>query len=100
MPPRSRSRTRVWRRTRLALWSAQRAAVVEAEGPSVRSGSQVAVAHWRNNQVPNQSIGARQCLRDTAAVRAVGDIQFCSDFLTRQLDQAVATLWLTTWWLT
>jgi len=55
----------------------------------------VAVAHWRNNQVPDRRIGGRQRLRDTASVRTVGDIQFCSDFLMRQLNQAIATWWLT-----
>jgi len=34
-------------------------------------------------------------LRHTASVRAVGDIQFCSDFLVRQLNQAIAAWWLT-----
>ena len=54
----------------------------------------MAVAHWRNNQVPDRGIDRRQCLRDTASVRAVGDIQFCSDFLMCQLNQAIATWWL------
>ena len=55
----------------------------------------MAVAHWRNNQVPDQRIDRRQRLRDTASVRAVGDIQFRSDFLVRQLNQAIAMRWLT-----
>ena len=50
----------------------------------------MAVANWRNNQIPDRRIDRRQRLRDTASVRAVGDIQFCSDFLKGQLDQAVA----------
>ena len=54
----------------------------------------MAVAHWRNNQVPDQGIDRRQCLRETASVRAVGDIQFCSDFLMCQLNQAITADWL------
>jgi len=34
----------------------------------------MAIAHWRNNQVPDQGIGASQGLLDTAAVRAVSDV--------------------------
>jgi len=55
----------------------------------------VAVADWRNNQVPDRRIDRRQRLHDAASVRAIGDIQFCSDFLMRQLNQAVASWWLT-----
>ena len=73
----------------MAVWTAQVAAVVAAEGSHVRSGSQEAVAHWRNNQIPDQSIGRRQCLLNTASVGAVGDIQFCGDFLMRQLNQCI-----------
>jgi len=55
----------------------------------------MAVAYRRDHKVPDRSIGRRQCLRDTASVRAVGDIQFCGDFLVRQLNQVIATWWLT-----
>ncbi len=60
-------------------------------------GSQryVAVANWRNHLVPDQCVDRHQCLRDTASVRAGGDIQFCSDFLMHQLNQAIAPWWLT-----
>jgi hypothetical protein len=34
-------------------------------------------------------------LRDTASIRAIGDIKLCCDFLVRQLNQAIATWWLT-----
>jgi hypothetical protein len=50
----------------------------------------VAVAHWRNNQVPDRRIDRRQRLRNTAPVGAISDVQFCSDFLMRQLNQPVA----------
>jgi hypothetical protein len=46
--------------------------------------SQRSVAYWRNNQIPDRRIDRRQCLRDATPVRAIGDIQFCSDFLMRQ----------------
>ena len=59
----------------------------------------MAVAHWRNNQVTDQRIDRRQCLRDTASVGAVGDIQFCSDFLMRQLNQAIATVLVDVEWI-
>jgi len=52
--------------------------------------SQVTVAHWRNNQGSDQCIDRRQCFRDTTSARAIGDIQFCSDFLMCQLDEAIA----------
>ena len=59
------------------------------------SQRQMAVANWRNYLVPDQCVDCRQCLRDTAYVRTAGDIQFCSDFLMRQLNQAIAPWWLT-----
>jgi hypothetical protein len=71
------------------VWTAQVTAVVPAEVSHKRSGSQIAVAHWRNNQIPDQSIRRRQCLLDTASVGAIGDIQFCSDFLMRQINQFI-----------
>ena len=55
----------------------------------------MAIANWRNHQVPNRRIGRRQCLRHTALVSAIGDIEFCSDLLMCQLNQAIATRWLT-----
>jgi len=70
---------------------AQPTSVIKPEGSHIRSESQVTVAHWRNNQIPDQSIDARQCLLDTASVRAVGDIQFCSDFETCQENQVIVS---------
>jgi len=55
----------------------------------------MAIANWRNHQVPNRRIGRRQCLRHTALVSAIGDIEFCSDLLMCQLNQAIATWRLT-----
>jgi len=55
----------------------------------------MAVANWRNNQVPDQSIDCSQCLLYTASVRAVGNVQFCGNLLMRQLNQAVAMGFLT-----
>ena len=51
------------------------------------------VADWWNYQVSDQCIGCRQCLRNAASVRAVGDIQFRCDFLVGQLNQPIA-MWL------
>jgi hypothetical protein len=55
----------------------------------------VAVAHWRNNQAPDRGIDRRQRLCNTASLRAIGDVQFRSDFLMRQLNQPIASWWLT-----
>jgi hypothetical protein len=88
--PRSGAWTRIWRRRHIAPWSAQTAFVVKAEGSHIRTQRQVAVAHWRNNQVPDRRIDRRQRLRNTASLRAIGDVQFRSYFLMRQLNQAIA----------
>jgi hypothetical protein len=87
------------RHRRIAPWSAQTALVVKAEGSHIRTWWQLAVAHWRNNQVADRRIDRRQRLRDTTSVRAIGDIQFCSDFLMCQLNQPIATA-LARCWLT
>jgi hypothetical protein len=55
----------------------------------------MAVANWRNNQVPDQSIDRSQCLLDTASVRPVGNVQFCRNFFMRQLNQSIAVRFLT-----
>lgn len=55
----------------------------------------MAIANWWNHLIGDQCIDRRQCLRDTASVRAIGNIEFCSDFLVRQLNQAITTWWLT-----
>jgi hypothetical protein len=57
------------------------------------SRSQVSVANWRDNQVPDQGIGVSQCLLDAASIRAVGDVQFRGNFLMRQDKQAIPTDW-------
>jgi len=54
----------------------------------------MAIANWRNHLIADQCIDRRQCLRDTAFVRAIGNIEFCSNFLVRQLNQAISTWWL------
>ena len=54
----------------------------------------MAIANWRNHLIADQCIDRRQCLRYTVLVSAVGDIQFCSDLLTRQLNQRITTWWL------
>jgi hypothetical protein len=87
-----------------AEWDADSAVVAEAnriaehttksERSHIRSQWPVTVTHWRNDQIPDRRINRRQRLRDTASVRAVGDIQFCCDFLMRQMNQAIATCWL------
>lgn len=76
----------------MAVWTAQSTAVVAKQVARIWTGSQRTVAHWRNDQTSDQRIDRRNCLRDTASVRAVGDIEFCSDFLTRQFNQSIA-LW-------
>ena len=85
----------MWQRTRLAVWTAQPAVIVDGEFAPVITRSQMAVANWRNNQVPDQSIDCSQCLLYTASVRAVGNVQFCGNLLMRQLNQAVAMGFLT-----
>ena len=54
----------------------------------------MAIANWRNHLIADQCIDRRQCLRDTASVRAIGNIEFCSNFLVRQLNQDISTWWL------
>ena len=61
-------------RRQIALWSAQTTFVVKAEGSHIRSAAQVAIAHRRNNAIPDEAIGRRQCLLDTASVGAVGNV--------------------------
>ena len=69
-----------------------RAFVVKSEGTLVTSRwLRNPVADWRTNQVPNQRIGLCQSLRDTAAIRAVGNVEFCRNFLMRQGNQSVPT---------
>jgi hypothetical protein len=53
----------VWRRTPLALWTTQRAAVGAGERACVSTGAQKSVAHWQNNQIADQSIGRSQRLQ-------------------------------------
>lgn len=79
----------MWIGSRIAVWTAQVTAVVTADVSHIKSGRQVTVAYWRNNQIPDQSIRRRQRLLDTGSVGAVSDIQFCSDFLLRQLNQPI-----------
>ena len=55
----------------------------------------MAIANWRNHQVPDRRVGSGQYLRHTALVSAIGDIELCSDLLTRQLNQGIATWRLT-----
>ena len=47
-------------------------------------GFQESVAHWRNNQVPNQRVDICQCLLDASSIGAVSNVEFCRDFLMRQ----------------
>jgi hypothetical protein len=54
----------------------------------------MAVANWRNNQVADSSIDRTQCLLDTASIGAASDVQFCRDFLMRQLHQPITLDWL------
>ena len=81
------SRTRMW--VGIAVWTAQVTAVVTTDVLDISRGRQITVAYWRNNQIPDQSIRRRQRLLDTGSVGAVGDIQFCSDFLLGQLNQPI-----------
>ncbi len=79
-----------WSRRRLiAVWSAQHTFVVAANSTHVKchvSGSQISVAHQRDNPIPDQGIEVCQCLRDTASIRAVNNVQFCSNLLMRPRD--------------
>jgi hypothetical protein len=73
--------------------SAQKAFVVPGERIHVTGhlcSWQESVAHWRNNQIADQRIGCCQCLLDTATVGAVGNVEFCSNFLMRQGNQSIA----------
>ncbi len=77
--------------------SAQVTFIVAAKGP--RGGlhvsrSQVSVANWRDYQVTNQGIGVSQCLLDAASIGAVGDVQFCRDFLLGQDEYPIPADWL------
>jgi hypothetical protein len=58
------------------------------------AGWQVSVAHWRHNKVSDQAIGVSQCLRNTASVRAVSNIELGGDFLMHQGNQSITADWL------
>jgi hypothetical protein len=92
--PRSRKRTWRWPRKRFACWCAQGAFVVQTETTLVPGWWQKPGADWRNNQVPNQRFGLCQSLRDTASVRAIGNVQLCRNFLICQGNQSIPTHWL------
>ena len=55
----------------MALLSALVPVVVLSERTLVNTGSQESIAHWRNNQVPDQGIDLSYGLRDAATVRAL-----------------------------
>ena len=57
--PRGGTWTRQRRRRQIALWNAQFASVVQAKRSYVRSQWQMAVAHRRNNLIPDRGIDCR-----------------------------------------
>jgi hypothetical protein len=65
----------------LAAEANRRVGAVNGESALVTTGSQEPTAYWQNNQILYQGVGVCQCLLETASIRAVGDIQFCRDFL-------------------
>src|SRR4029077_11371490 len=77
--------------------SAHAAFVKVAENPGQRRRvlrSQVSVADWRDYQVPDQPIGGGQCVLDAASIRAVGNVQFCGNFLMSKDQDPIPTDWL------
>jgi hypothetical protein len=68
----------------ITAWSAHATLIVGAKNPCDRrhiSRSQVSVANWWDDQVPDQGIGVSQCLLDAASIRAVSDVQLRGNLL-------------------
>jgi len=78
----------------MALLSALVPVVVLSERTLVNTGPQESIAHWRNNQVPDQGIDLSYCLGNAATVRAVGNVEFCRNLLMRQRNQSVTPWFL------
>lgn len=68
----------------MAALSTLVAVVVSSEHTLVNTVSQESIAHWRDNQVPDQGIDLAYGLRDAATVRSVGNVEFCRNLLLRQ----------------